>query len=185
MTTDEPNYYAPPAEVSAATAPRLLANVYASERRPVILTILLTVFTGGIYPTVWFLRRQRFLDGLRSSTKLGTLLPVIALALNVFRILLLVAGQETAIIRTPLALGAAITLLMLAFRSKRILEQDLRAATWSQAQLSGLATFFFGIQYLQYRINRAAEMEFRELEESPPRPRKKRKRRRAPALSSS
>ena len=81
MGDDEPNPYAPPAEpvleseTGVDGAGRGVTGDYSSEVRPVVLAVLLTLVTGGIYPAVWVYRRRAFLDRLDASKRMGMVLP--------------------------------------------------------------------------------------------------------------
>ena len=50
-------------------------------------------------------------------------------------------------------LAAAIVLLVLAFRAKDIIEANY------DSDVSGLITFFFGVMYLQYKINSSERLD--------------------------
>jgi len=148
----EPNPYAPPAEVSMAVA---APSEFAGETRSVALCVVLTVVTLGVYPPVWLLRRQPFLDRLATNERLGSL-PRVVLALEAAQLLLIIGGAKVAPLRSFISLVAAVALLVACFRVRAMLQSDFRR-TGSAIRLSGAATFFFGIHYLQYKINRAAE----------------------------
>src|SRR4051794_8372846 len=57
-------------------------NDYESERRPVVLCILLTFLSLGFYPAIWLLRRNAFLDRLNAPQRLGTALPTVVIVMN-------------------------------------------------------------------------------------------------------
>src|SRR6476661_1199856 len=70
------NPYAPPATATEAppgVGVRSGSGSYRDERRSVPLLVLLTIITLGIYPSVWFFRRRRFLDARDARQKLGPL----------------------------------------------------------------------------------------------------------------
>ncbi len=76
------NPYAPPAAPSAvAASPRRSRSNYESERRSVPLLAVLCVITFGVYPSIWYLRRARFLDSLAPPKKIGVM-PWVSLALS-------------------------------------------------------------------------------------------------------
>jgi len=155
----QPNPYAPPsAEVSAAAAPggrRYSRSDYRPERRSVLLMILLSVVTLGVYPMVWYLRRAPFLDALPADKKVGAM-PWIAVAL--FGVVFVVAAArlpEGAVRFAQLASG--IMNLVLAFRVAHILRSDF-ARSGRIIGVSTAGVFFFGCLYLQHVMNEAAEV---------------------------
>jgi Domain of unknown function (DUF4234) len=142
------NPYAPPTVDSPAPA-----RTYATERQNVLLTLLLSVVTLGIYPIYWYFRRARFLDSLASDKKLGWL-PWLYLAGYVVVVGLAVARVRDDQIR-PIQLVVGVVNLVVAFRVARILRSDL-ARTGRFVGVSGPGVFFFGCLYLQHVINEAA-----------------------------
>ena len=161
MRDVEPNPYAPPAEPVLETerdsADRAAASDYASERRPVVLAILLTLVTGGIYPAVWVYRRRAFLDRLDASKRLGKTLPSFLLVANVVSLLVSLGGKETASLEAFVSTVGIIAAIVANFRMADILRSNA-TRTGRFVSVSSLATFFLGIYYLQYKINRLAEI---------------------------
>jgi len=146
------------------------------ERTSVILVVLLSFLTVAIYYPVWFLRRRRALNGLRARDKLNAGVFVVAIVLfSVGLLLMLVAGSlegfgEGLDRRDLLAVSkglegfaqflnlvAAIALLIQCFKVRRMLTEHVQARTGHTVSLSGPATFFLQIFYLQYKINRILE----------------------------
>lgn len=154
------NPYAPPeADVDASDASvgrtrKGSRSLYASETRSVALLVLFTFLSCGLYPAIWYVRRQRFLDELDSDAKLGVGLAwggVIATAIS-FVIALIVPPNTPA---QGLSAMTGIISLVQAFRVAHILRSNF-ARTGRLIEVSGVPTFFFGVLYLQYVINRAA-----------------------------
>lgn len=180
MADDDHNPYAPPAEPTAAV--RAFSdgyedgpNDFESERRPVILAILLTFVTLGFYPSIWLLRRRPFLDRQDTGKELGTALPIVSLVLNVLSIIVVFGGQEAASMSRICSLAGGITALVANFRVLNIL-RSVSSRTGRFLGFSTMGTFFFGIYYLQYKINQMADTPARA-----ERPRRKKKRKKLEA----
>jgi len=159
------NPYAPPASplALAGTQDGSSVSSYEGERRSVVLLILLSVVTLGIYPVVWYVRRAPFLDSLSADKKVGGL-PWAAVLLLVVSFAVAFGRAGEGIVRlTQLASG--IMNLVLAFRVAHILRSDF-ARTGRLIGVSGAGVFFFGCLYLQHVINEAASTPGRAL---PPR----------------
>ena len=142
------------------------------KRRSILLMVLLTVVTGGIYYPSWFLLRRDGINSLNANEKLGTLPFVVAIILFVvalgFGIVAEMAEVEEVAGLTQASdltqLFAGILLLVQCFKVRRIIEAHLHAATpdlsdmpllrHSQSSLSRVAVFLLLIFYLQYVINK-------------------------------
>jgi hypothetical protein len=142
------------------------------RRRSVLLMIVLTVVTVGLYYPIWFWRRRTALNGLNSSTKLR-LWPFVTFT-TVFAVVLVVEvisdparpadviGMVPALILYLTRLAAGLLIIWQCFVIKDILEDHLigptdrvlSSLTDERVELSALMTFFFQIYYLQYAINR-------------------------------
>jgi hypothetical protein len=160
------NPYAPP-KAAVADAP---AQTGLKKRR-VITMIVFFILTLGIYYMAWFFRRRAALNQLNSPRKLQ-LWPLLAFTGDfVLELGLgLAAGEETvaaafgppvdnALTLVRLVLG--IVMIIQCFIIKDIIEDHvtpendgLQPIFVQPVKLSGLATFFFSIFYLQYAINR-------------------------------
>jgi len=127
--------------------------------------IPLTIVMGGVYISIWFLRRRSALNVLESSTKLGTLGPLL-LGGGQFAFLLaalwgpaVIAGLAGDLF--SIALG--ILVILLSFRVRGILLDHLDArirreipgasSLQTLTDISSIWTFFFQIWYLQHKIN--------------------------------
>ena len=158
------NPYAPPKAAVADVAPSGL------KRRSVLAMIAFTFVTLGFYPVIWFFRRRDGLNALNSSRKLK-LWPLLALVgFTVVDFVVAVAeGLSPGTITTGIAsalliarLALAIIMLVQVFTIKSIIEDHvytpgdpgMPALFADRVQLSGLATFFLSIFYLQYAINK-------------------------------
>jgi len=143
------------------------------KRTSVTLVIALSFLTVAIYYPVWFLRRRRALNGLHARDKLNAGVFVVAIVLfSVGLLLMLVSGALEGFgeglgrhdllavskglegFAQFLNLVAAIALLIQCFKVRRILTEHMQARPGRPVSLSGLATFFLQIFYLQYKINR-------------------------------
>jgi hypothetical protein len=117
--------------------------------------------TFGIYPVIWLFRRRRFLDGLDADARLGKALPSFIAAS--YALLVALGAWEGATgsrdgegpIRLVQGMGG-IAMLVAVFRVARMLRSDFNRSG-RFLTVSGVATFFFGTLYLQYKINEAAD----------------------------
>ena len=145
------------------------------EESSVLLTILLTLITFWLYYPVWFLTRRAAINKLRSPQAIGLGYPLLSLALYGVGILFSVwgSGVEGTVatgarttwdsVAKLVSLAAALVNLSLCFKVRRILLDHSESqhagifasnlAMEQQSSFSSLATFFFGIFYLQYKIN--------------------------------
>lgn len=149
------------------------------EESSVLLTIFLTFITLYFYYPLWFILRRKALNGLGSNEKIGLLMPVCALAFWLaMMVTSFMSGLTEGATPTPggttvegiskvLQLVLGILTLVLAFKVRRILldhSESLRSGMFAsnvmmdqQSSFSSVATFFLGIWYLQYKINRFVE----------------------------
>jgi len=181
MADDDHNPYAPPAEPAGAAKAFSEAiddgpNDFESERRPWLLCMVLTFVTLGFYPSIWLLRRRPFLDRQDADTQLGTLLPIVTIVLSAVSIIVVFGGQEAAGLSRLFSLAGGITALIANFRVLAIL-RTVSSRTGRFLGFSTMGTFFFGIYYLQYKINQMADTPARA-----ERPRRKKKRKKREAI---
>jgi hypothetical protein len=154
----------------------------ALERNNVLIVILLTVVTLGFYYPYWFIRNRSGINSLNTSQKLGLGVPasvfVVWLCCFVFNTVSGMLEESNSVPHFGLSatlfswiggfemiasLGGAILLLIQAFKVKRILEAHSTVSDagpfanslylLQSSSYSSVATFFFGIFYLQYKIN--------------------------------
>lgn len=165
MTTPNP-YAAPqaggPLPEPSGTRPRV--NAYEAERRSVVVCILLTLVSLGFYPGIWLMRRRAFVNHLDASSKLAAWQAHAYLATGALGFVFAFGGPDgRAFMNFMNALGG-IALLVANFRVASILESDFRRSG-RFLSVSRLLTFFFGLYYLQYKINCAASTPARVREE--------------------
>ena len=160
------NLYAPPKTPVADISSTGL------KRRSVILMIVLSIVTFGLYYPIWFLRRRAALNRLDSPRKLRLWPFVVFIAWFAFQFIAGIAagsaprgrpiGEGAALFLNLLQFAVAILMVVQSFFIKDILEDHL-AGPGDQVpnpllvdtvKLSGLMTFLFQIFYLQHVINR-------------------------------
>lgn len=141
------------------------------KKRSVLLMILLTLVTLGLYYPWWFLRRLTGLNALNTPRRLQLWPFLLLMAFSVLRVAIAIATGQRPIDRAigsgPAAIlsltGFAIGILIVVqcFFIKDMLEDHLRGSEVTAGsvlsaptQLSGFLTFFFGAYYLQHIINR-------------------------------
>ena len=162
----ELNPYAPPkAAVGDLSSTGL-------KRRSVILMIVFSIFSFGLYYSIWFLRRRAALNRLDSPRKLRLWPFVTYVAWFVVQFVVAFAvaprtlgqafGEGAALGFNVVQLAVGILMLVQSFFTKDILEDhlagpgdDVPSPLFADTvKLSGVMTFFFQIFYLQYVINR-------------------------------
>jgi hypothetical protein len=145
----------------------------ALKRRSVVLMIVFTLTSFGLYYPLWFLRRRPALNQLDSPRKLQLWPPVVCLAFMAVQ-LVVAPGSGTGpgdaassqillnLVFSLAELALAILMVVQSLFVKDILEDHMMgprdaplSVVISQAtKLSSVMTFLFGIYYLQYEINR-------------------------------
>jgi len=158
---------APAGQQSEDVAPLADAGVFAM--------CLLTLVTAGLYQPIWFLSRRKALNNLHSQEKLGVWPLVMALAALLASLCLPIIGSfkwgswvETENTIPPLhplilLLVAGVILIVQSFKVRRILLDHLAPREGGmfsagirmqhEESVSRTETFFFGIFYLQHKIN--------------------------------
>jgi hypothetical protein len=163
----EPNPYAPPkASVADPAGPGT-----GLKRRRVIVMIVLTMVTLGLYYPIWFFRRRGALNRLNSPRKLRLWPLTIFCTVTAVDVVVAVAsapgppaetiGDPAATLLGLVRFATGILMLVQCFFTKDILEDHLagpeddgsHSLFVERVKLSGLMTFFFQIFYLQYVIN--------------------------------
>lgn len=166
------NPYAPPrsnVEPIAAAQPQPLAT------RPVILLILLSVITLGYYSVYWLYRVSRELRAeLPRAAKTDGLL-VAAIVVGVVDLVVTIAGYSALDANDYASLGKVIDLafgltqLFWCFKVRDMLVSLVAQRGVGPYPIGGAGTFFFGIFYLQYKINRLpAQAATPDLDDAPP-----------------
>jgi len=135
---------------------------------------LLTLVTAGLYQPIWFLIRRKALNNLHSQEKLGVWPLVMVLAALLASLCLPIIGSikwgswveaENAFppLHLSILLVAGVILIVQSFKVRRILldhlapgEEEMFSAgirMQHEELFSRMGTFFFGIFYLQHKIN--------------------------------
>ncbi|MGH9324462.1 MAG: DUF4234 domain-containing protein [Vicinamibacteria bacterium] len=152
--TDQP--YAPPASISPTV------QELALPRTGLLVMILITLVTLGLYIPYWFLSRRRALNHLAAEADNVNLLTFLLAATyaiafafgSISGALSETVGSTLAAFRqgtTIIDLVSRILTIILSFRVKSILEAN------HPEPLSAVGTFFLSLFYLQYKINRMGE----------------------------
>jgi hypothetical protein len=137
------------------------------KKTSIILMIILTVITAGIYWPIWFWIRRKAINMMQAKEKLGS--GVLVLAIILFVISLFVAliagvmervGEELLLAKGLEAFSgilhtvAAAAVLVQSFKVRRIFDEHFNTHLRKGISFSRVATFFFILYYLQYKINR-------------------------------
>jgi len=162
----EVNPYAPPQAKVADPPP----NSHGLKRRSVLVMIVFTIISFGLYYPIWWFRRRQGLNRLNSPKKLAAWPLLLLVAVFVIQIGLAFAAGDTPLeefigagpmlLVLLFRLGVGILMLVQTFRIKDMIEDHATPESDSgpmfveQVQLSGVMTFFFSIFYLQWAINR-------------------------------
>ena len=159
------NPYAPPKAHVADLEP----STHGLKRRSVVVMVVFTIITLGLYYLAWWFRRRPGLNRLNSNAKLPMwpLLLMVALFFVQFFVGLAEGaasgegvGQGADAVAVIFQLLVAIVMLVMTFRVKDMIEDhaaphaDSGPMFVNHVKLSGLMTFFFSIYYLQWAINR-------------------------------
>ena len=151
-------------------------SMHIPKKKSVILLILLSVITLGIYPFVWFIKRSAELNNLQTTTKSKKNMTIISLVVYLL-IYLLIAGLYVTAYLTDETIAAVtdisqipttflilygviiafiiiliILLLILAFNTRKILNEAMANKNVNK-KASGFFTLIFNLFYLQYEIN--------------------------------
>ncbi len=155
------------------------AGVQLEETR-VWVVILLSIVSFGLYLPIWFLTRREAINQLRSRHKIGWGMLAFLLLLQIAGVVALIvsaraglameapdAEKSFLLISGVIETGAWIVILIQSFKVRQILLDYFSApesgpfsgpmSLQRDVSLSGVATFFFHIFYLQYKINRLLE----------------------------
>ncbi|MCK4552879.1 DUF4234 domain-containing protein [Candidatus Pacearchaeota archaeon] len=143
-------------------------NQQVPQKKSVILLWFLSFITLGIYSSIWYIKRARELDYLKTPKKLkkrvGILnLILIILCLTLLTTLTITSPTEIDITNTlTIILVSSLLILMfftlivtlfLAFKTRTIINQALKNKGVTR-NVSGFFTLIFNFLYLQYEINR-------------------------------
>ncbi len=149
-----------------------LGEIFPVKKCPVLLAVGLSLISWNLYAFWWFFSRRKTLNGL-SGLKLGivgvilflisiVLCFISSIGVSVFVDLANVhdsseyfqLAQRLEITTKVVGLLVLIGLISLNFRVKAMLEKYQGKKDLFTTSFSGWATLFFGVPYLQYRINR-------------------------------
>ena len=132
-----------------------LAQPRRIKETPVLLVFLFIILTAGIYIPIWFLRRRQALNSLDAPEKLKAGVFVIVIILYSASLLLLFfTADEGGVLGRLIDLVATIVIIVQCFAVRRILDCHFNVVLEQNVYFSGILTFFLGILYLQYMINR-------------------------------
>ena len=125
----------------------------------VLFIIFLTIITLGIYCPIWFLTRRKSINNLQSNKKLGIGIFVFIILLQILSFILAIFSGSMEGINAIDALTGfdgiiGIILIVQGFKVRRIFINHFNSQLQREISFSGVATFFFHIYYLQYKINR-------------------------------
>lgn len=116
------------------------------QKTSVIVVILLSIITLGLYPIIWFWRNKEGLNALGLQEKLTDVpLALVTIAGVAGTVLNLFTDIRSDFFDAFYGIG----LIVLSFKVKNMLGTRYKGST----QFSGVATFFLTILYLQYKIN--------------------------------
>lgn len=141
--------------------------VPAFKKTSITLMVILTIVTAGIYWPIWFMNRRKAINGMQAKEKLASGVFVFAIVLFVISLFVAVSagvlerlGGElwlakglNAISGVMHAIAAAVVLVQ-SFKVRRIFHEHFNVHLQQGIAFSRVATFFFILYYLQYKINR-------------------------------
>ena len=127
-------------------------------RMNVLLLILFSIITLGIYIPIWFLVKREAINSLASTEKLGSGAPIFVLLVYVTDAMLIfvplgVTEVYLDIISNLITVIGVSIVVILSFKVRHIFDEHFNLKQQRNIKLSGVATFFFTIYYLQYKIN--------------------------------
>ena len=124
----------------------------------VLFIIFLTIITLGLYCPIWFLTRRKSINNLQSNKKLGIGVFIFIILLNILNFIFAIFGPRDEIDAIDALTGFSniiwIILIVQSFKVRRIFINHFNSQLQKEISFSGVATFFFHIYYLQYKINR-------------------------------
>jgi hypothetical protein len=172
MTPPEHDPYAPPRAFLESGAP---AAAFELRQRPVWLVVLLSAVTAGIYDLYWLHVTSRalnaFFRGIRPIASAYVVLGAFARLAEIAVAVAVGAMPEAPDIRaldSVSRLVAALVLLAWRFRVRDVLSSFVSRTGRGPFPLGKVATFFLGIYYLQYKINRLPDPQPAATDPGPP-----------------
>lgn len=137
-----------------------------SIKQSVVKIVILFVITFSLYQPVWLLKVRLTINKLSSNIKISAAIPVIFLLIaTIYLLVAFFEGGIEALSPGSLYLGylsslsnilfymlivCNISIILMCFQIRRILLNHYGA----NLSISAFATFFFGIFYLQHKINK-------------------------------
>lgn len=132
------------------------------ERKSVWMVILLSVVTLGIYIPYWLYQRLDAFNQMKSTEKLDKNIVMAVLVMYSLTTVMYIVSTISEMmypenisfvtnidnVGSVIDFVSTIMMLYLAFRTRKVIEDHFKIT------LSGVATFFFSIYYLQYKINK-------------------------------
>ena len=132
------------------------------RRFSVVLLIVITLVTCGIFIPIWFLMQRKGLNRLNTMVQLNHAPLIFALVVSGVELLgggIAAEDASVELATSLLSLIASVVIIVQAFRVRDMLHRHFAnerregLRTLIRPHLSGLATFFLGPWYLQYRVN--------------------------------
>ncbi len=127
-------------------------------KTPVLLIVLLSIVTLGMYGVYWFMSRRDAINGLDSQNQLSAEMLKGLFALygglllfNVLKVMGVVSGMD--VLLAVVSLVVTILFLVETFKVRRILLDHLDANFSGLKTISGFLTLTLSIIFLQYKIN--------------------------------
>lgn len=141
------------------------------------LLLVICVLTCGIYVSIWFFTRRRWLNILTQDQKMGAGLPAAALTMQILSWLFVFLSVAVSMLIGDPGLGqligyavnftsfiGGIMILGAAFKVRGIIDWHYNYVREMGIPVSGLATFLFTVLYLQYVINRLPQPDMSRVE---------------------
>jgi Domain of unknown function (DUF4234) len=137
------------------------------KKTSILLMVILTFVTAGIYWPAWFMTRRKAINAMQAKEKLGSAVFVLAIVLFVISLFVAVlagvmerVGDELLLAKGMGAFSsilhtvAAAAVLVQSFKVRRILNEHFNVHLRQGISFSRVATFCLIIYYLQYKMNR-------------------------------
>ena len=137
------------------------ATIYAMKKS-VLSIIILSLITLGIYIPIWFLLQSRFINRFSQNSTFDRSLPILALIVAIAPMLMVFSWAYFNIPSEYLLdqiisisnLAFVVIILKMSFAVRRIFIDHYASSEGRVFPISRVATFFFTIYYLQYKMNR-------------------------------
>jgi len=132
--------------------------------KKVLIVLLLSLVTLGLYNSYWYINQLDGLNSLKSNEKLDKNVFMGCLISYIFGVIFMVLSlfydEGTELYKTYDGISAVLyyvpmfILIFQSFKIKRILNDHFNVDLNYNISFSNLAVFFFWFYYLQYKINR-------------------------------